>query len=465
MFNIKKLLVGTIAACTAFTAVAGGCGGNGGNGGGGGGSKTNKFTLQIFTGGYGNEMWAYVLKEFEKDHPEYKVEPFMNNNVNEQLANKWKNNDAPDFVFLDGALDKDEWLKADMLYDFTDWLKTATVAGGDVKIADKVNMNFAFKYTTKKKTITYGMPLLLSSYGMWYDEATFEEKGWTVPKNYDELKTFTLNNATASQAAMIYPGSNAAGYLVQGFILPALAEVGDEFYNRVENALDAEVYKSAEFKNVMYRFAEYCDMKNVFKKDNKGIPESISLKHIPAQNRWLNKEAIFIPNGLWLRSEMETDENSDGIPEGFRMRYTSSPLVESQQIIVASSVTCGVAKNAKNLEAALEFVRYLYRDDVVQMFSKYADAPSVANVSMEGVEVSDVLKYTQQVMNDTETYKFVNHVGSWGNVDSVFNQGVNAIAWGSKEVNGKTLTDRKAIVDAVCEELAAKAAEEIAKRK
>ena len=459
MFNIKKMLVGAIAACTAFTAVAGGCTPN--NGGGGGGSKTNKFTLQIFTGGYSNKMWEYVLKKFEDEHPEYEVEPFMNNNVNEQLANKWKNNDAPDFVFLDGTLDKEEWLKADLLYDFTDWLKTATVAGEDVKIADKVNMNFAFKYTTKKKTITYGMPLLLSSYGMWYDEATFEEKGWTVPKNYDALKTFTQNNATASQAALIYPG-DYSGYLVQGFILPALAEVGDEFYNRVENALDAEVYKSAEFKNVMYRFAEYCGMLNVFKKDNDGIPVAISLDHISSQRQWLNKEAIFIPNGLWLRSEME---KNGGIPEGFKMRYTSSPLVESQQIIVASSVTCGVAKNAKNLDAALEFVRYLYRDDVVQMFSKYADAPSVANVSMEGVEVSDVLKYTQQVMNDTETYKFVNHVGSWGNVDSVFNQGVNAIVQGSKEVNGKTLTDRKAIVDAVCEELAAKAAEEIAKRK
>lgn len=462
MFNIKKMLVGAIAACTAFTAVAGGCTPNNG---GGGGSKTNKFTLQIFTGGYSNKMWEYVLKEFEEAHPEWEVIPNMSNTVNDQFANKWKNNDAPDFVFLDGALDREEWLKADLLYDFTDWLKTATVAGEDVKIADKVNMNFAFKYTSKSKTITYGMPLLLSSYGMWYDEATFEEKGWTIPTNYSELKTFTQENATASQAAMIYPGGNAAGYLVQGFILPALAEVGDEFYNRVENALDAEVYKSADFKKVMYRFAEYCDMQNVFKKDNDGIPEAISLDHIPSQNRWLNKEAIFIPNGLWLRSEMEKDKDSDGIPEGFKMRYTSSPLVESQQIIVASAVTCGVAKNAKNLDAALEFVRFLYRDDVVQMFSKYSDAPSVANVSMEGVEVSDVLKYTQQVMNDTETYKFVNHVGSWGNVDSVFNQGVNAIVWGQKTVNGKTLTNRREIVDAVCEELSAKAADDISKRK
>lgn len=458
MFNVKKFLVGAVAACTAFTAIAGGCGGKKDDD---GGSTTNKFELQIFTGAYNNKMWEYVLEKFEEDHPEWEVVPNMSNTVNDGYANRWKNNNPPDFVFLDGDLDRDTWLEADMLYDFTDWLKDAKVAGEDVKITDKVNMNYAFKYTDKKgKTITYGMPLLVSSYGMWYDETVFTANNWSVPTNYDELKTFTQNNATSSRAAMIYPGDNAAGYLVQGFILPALAEVGDEFFNRVENALDADVYKSAEFKNVMYRFAEYCGMTNVFKKDNDGKPESLSYQHIPAQSKWLQGEASFIPNGLWLRSEMEKD-----IPANFNMRYTGSPLVENQRIIIASSVTCGVAKNAKNRDAALEFVKYLYRDDVVKMFSKYSDAPSVANVSMEGVEVSDVLKYTQTVMSDTATYKFVNHVGSWGGVDAVFNQGVNAIVLGEKEVEGKKVTDRKAIVDAVCDELYAQAQKQISKRK
>ena len=92
MFNIKKMLVGAIAACTAFTAVAGGCTPNNG---GGGGSKTNKFTLQIFTGGYSNKMWEYVLKEFEEAHPEWEVIPNMSNTVNDQFANKWKTTTHP----------------------------------------------------------------------------------------------------------------------------------------------------------------------------------------------------------------------------------------------------------------------------------------------------------------------------------------------------------------------------------
>ncbi len=130
------------------------------------------------------------------------------------------------------------------------------------------------------------------------------------------------------------------------------------------------------------------------------------------------------------------------------MRYTSSPLTLEKKVIIASSVTCGVAKNAKNQKAALEFITYLYRDDVIKKFVEKSDSPSAATVDLSDVAVSDVLKYTQQVMNDP-SYTFYNHTGSWGNVDSVFNQGVNSIVNGTKTV------------DEVCNEIAAQARKQL----
>lgn len=72
MRNIKKLLIGTLALCMTASMTA--CNDNGG------GNKPNKdgttdFTLQIYTGGYGADMWKYVVEMFEKDHPEYNVIP------------------------------------------------------------------------------------------------------------------------------------------------------------------------------------------------------------------------------------------------------------------------------------------------------------------------------------------------------------------------------------------------------
>ena len=453
MSKLKKLLVGALALCMTLSVAA--CGGgssdgesknnstaNSGTSTSGGSGKKTDFTLQIFTGGYGADMWEYVIRAFEADHPEYNVIANMSNTVNENMQDDWRDGNPPDFVFLDGTLEKQAWLENDMLYDFTDWLKTATVAGEEnVKIKDRMLTEYVHKYTGEDgKTITYGMPLVLSSYGMWYDNALFTQKGWTVPTNYSELSAWVDKNATAETAALIYPGVYS-GYLVQGMILPALAEVGDEFYDRVENALDAEVYTSAEFKAVMNRFAD------IFGKNNKAnsVADCLSLDHTRSQMQWLAHKAAFIPNGLWLRKEMAA---LNAIPEGFEMRYAPSALNIEQQIIVASSVTCAVAKDAKNQKAALEFMRYLYRTDVVQKFAECTDSPSATNVELDESKVSEVLKYAQEVMSNS-AYRHVLHVGRWGGVDTVFNQGVNSIVAGKKTV------------DEVCNELAAQARKQL----
>ncbi len=449
MAKLKKLLIGALALCLTLSAAA--CGGTpsgssvestGGSTGGSSGSTGEKkeFVLQIYSGGYGSEMWNYVLKKFVKEHPEYNVVSHISNTVNDAFKNRWMEGNPPDFVFLDGNdIKKTTWLEEGLLYDMTDWLKTATVYGSDEKISDKINMDYAFRYTEEDgNEIIYGMPLVVSSYGMWYDETYFNEKKYTVPTNYDELVSWTQKNATKDVPSLIYPGVYS-GYLVQGLILPALAEVGDEFYKKVETASDPEVYVSAEFKTVMNRFADYVKMTNA-------VASCASMDHILSQQEWLNHKAAFIPNGLWLRKEMAQRKE---IPEGFEMRYTPSPLVKQQQIILSSAVTFGIAKQAKNREAALEFARYLYQDDVIKEFVKQSDSPSVAkNVNLDGVEISDVLKYTQSVLSN-ENYKIVMHTGSWGGVDTVFNDGVNSI-----------IADEKT-VDEVCEELRKVAAKQL----
>ena len=452
MSKFKKLLVGALALCMTLSVAA--CGGgssdgdskgnttsSGSNSTSGGNTNKTDFTLQIYTGGYGAEMWKYVVQMFEKDHPEYNVIPMYGNTVNDSMKEDWRNDNPPDFVYLDGNLEKESWLQNGMLYDFTEWLETATVAGEeDVKIKDRAMMDYAFKYTDKSgKTITYGMPLLLGSYGMWYDSAWFTQKGWTVPTNYNELSAWVDSNASTAAAAPIYPGQYS-GYLVQGMILPALAEVGDKFYDRVENARDAEVYTSAEFKAVMNRFASIVQKSNA-------VASCQSLDHIKSQMQWLNHKAAFIPNGLWLRKEMADLES---IPDGFEMRYAPSALNVNQQVIIASSQTCAIAENAQNKEAALEFVRYLYRTDVAQKFAEFSESPSATNVELDESKVSEVLKYAQSIMNNP-AYKHVLHVGSWGGVDSVFNQGVNSIVTGKKTV------------DQVCNELAEQARKQLGK--
>lgn len=441
MKKFRKLIVSLLLLCFVLAAVGCNGGDNGNNN--GGDANTGDFELQIFTGGYGDEMWRYVLEIFEEDHPDLNVTAYMSNNVNDEMAGRWKKGNTPDFVFLDGTLDTSTWLKLDLMYDFTDWLNTAKVNGEDTLIKDKVDLGNATKYTQKNgNTITYGMPLILGSYGMWYSNALFTKNGWSVPRNYEELKTFTANNATAKIKAITYLGGDASGYIVQGFILPALAEYGEEFYRRVENASDAEVFTSAEFKAVMNRFEE-------FVKSDNGITKEIDEKWETVQTNWLNNSSAFIPNGLWLRKELSAQLGESGAKrlQDFDMRYTPSPLVTEKQVVITTAVSCGVAKNAKNRAAALEFLTYLYRDDVVKKFVEYSESPSAANVDVSDVKATDTLKYAQQVINDPAYIKY-GHVGSWGNeVNEAFNLGVKAIVGGTKKADGTPKTAEDVCMD------------------
>lgn len=126
----------------------------------------------------------------------------------------------------------------------------------------------------------------------------------------------------------------------------------------------------------------------IVKKSN-AVASCLSLDHTKSQMQWLNHKAAFIPNGLWLRKEM-ADLNA--IPDGFEMRYAPSALNVKQQVIIASSQTCAIAEDAKNKEAALEFMRYLYRSDVAKKFAESSDSPSATNVELDESKVSDVLR-------------------------------------------------------------------------
>ncbi len=424
-----------LLAVTALTLA--GCGVEGG-----GDDASKTITFQIFAGGYGTAPWRKALEKFEADHPEYDLLVNMDNNVNTSFEDRWMNGNPPDFVFFDGSISTNTWLKEGLIYDLSDWLKTAKVAGEDTLIKEKVNEAYFRKYTdTDNATITYGAPLILNAYGMWYDQALFDEKGWSFPSNYSELKTFT-NNATTDIKTLIYPGVYS-GYLVQGMLVPAFAEYGDTFFDRVMNCRDADVYESSEFKEVLNRFNEFINQS-----DNV-VADCLSMDHTTSQQEWLQHKATMIPNGLWLRSEMS---KLDAIPDGFEMRYAPSPLVKEQQTIITTSVTCGVAKEAKNKEGALEFMTYLYTDEVLKEFVYASDSPSVAELDLTGdTKVTEVNKYVQSVFNDP-SYKHKGNDGSWGGVDTAINAAVNSLV-------KKTTT-----VDEACASIKAAAVKEIADR-
>ncbi len=382
------------------------------------------FELQIFVGGYGSEAWEYAIAEFQKLHPDLEIIAHMDPNVNAQMKTRWAKDNPPDFVFLEGTnIPTETWMRENKLRDLTSLYETNTVYGTDILIKDQLKKDLTFQFEDTGKI--FQLPILLSTYGVWYDEALMTQKGWNVPTNYTELQSFCNTAKGAGIDPMIYTGQYS-GYAVWGFLMPAVAAAAvesndlDYFYD-VCTAADSSVWSDPRFKDNLQKFA---DLANAGYFDLAGL----SMNHINSQVSWLNHEAVLIPNGLWLETEMK-----DSTPEGFQMRYYPSVMQDADQptCIIATATGMGIAEKAKNPAAAEAFIRFLYTDEISRIFAEKCAVPVATKTDMSVANLTDTAKQVNDMINSDEVTLVAKAGTSWGSVDGTINDVINKIV--SKE--------------------------------
>lgn len=355
---------------------------------------TGTFELQIFTGGYSSEPWVEIIAAFEEEHPELDVVAYMDANVNKKMQTRWIQGEPADFVYLEGAnLPTQTYMEEGKLIDLTSFYEKATIAGTDEPLKNHLKSNTIQTLNGKM----YSVPISINAFGIWYDEAYLEKLGMSVPTNYDELLAFGQTAKNKGVDGIIYPGTSSM-YLVQALVFPACAVYGQEFLDQITTASSVDAYRDERFKDVLTRIKDMADA-GMFSEG------TVSLNHIQSQMQWLSHKALLIPNGEWLESEMAND-----IPDGFKMRYAVPMMnkAEEEQVIVTSSSKIGVASDGDNKEAALEFIRFLYRDENMQKFAKYWNVSVATDADLSGIELSETAQYTQKVMTDPNYTQVMN---------------------------------------------------------
>ena len=314
-------------------------------------------------------------------------------------------------------------MRENKLRDLKPLYETGKVYGTDKLIKDQLKDNLTFEFENTGKI--FQLPILLSTYGVWYDEALMTQKGWKVPTNYTEMQAFCSTAKGAGIDPMIYTGQYS-GYAVWGFLMPAVAaaavESGDmDYFYKVCNATDSSVWSDPRFKNQLQKFA---DLANAGYFDMAGL----SMNHINSQVSWLNHEAVLIPNGLWLETEMK-----DSTPKDFKMRYYPSVMHNANQTpcIIASASTMGIAEKAKNPVAAEAFIRFLYTDEISRVFAEMCAVPVATKTDMSTANLTETAKQVNDMINSDSVQLVAKAGTSWGTVDGTMNDVINKIV--SKE--------------------------------
>ncbi|MFC3798442.1 ABC transporter substrate-binding protein [Cohnella sp. GCM10012308] len=350
---------------------------------------TGDFEIQYFVGGYGDKWWKKVIADFKAANPDLNVIESGGPKINEQNKPRWIGGNPPDFVYIDGAgLNDRQMVEDGQVEDLTEWYKTAKNVDGTL-IKDILAQQ-PQQYDGK----IYNIPLVLNSWGIFWDKALFKEKGWTEPTDYDSFIAAADTIKAAGVTPFIHTGKYPY-YIQDAFLFPAIVSANNDDYKILQDMADSKVdaFKSPAVMAGLNKIVELRDKGFIDK-------ASIQINHTDSQMSFLQHKDAFIPNGLWLPNEMSKD-----IPSGFDFGFIPSVTQKAGGKVVANTSTASVAiaSKAKNKEAAKAFLSFIFSEAQASQWAELSGAPSNIKGDISSSSAPNFVKDAAKFLTDPNT--------------------------------------------------------------
>ena len=392
---MKKQITALALAAAMSVSLLAGCGsggpGSGAPAGAQSGGEQQVLEVALFEGGLGAEFWREIIAEFEKEHPDIRVEATINPKVGEIIRPRIVAGDPPDFIDLSdtdvsGVLTA--MIKDRQLTDLTDVFE-GPAYGQDVPLKDLIADGFLTgrKFAPYGDGKTYIAPKYCGPIGLVYDAALFEEKGWQAPVTWDDF--FALGDKAKAEGIALITFPGIYPYYLEHFVLSSLASsVGTEGMN------DIFAFKEGSFST-----PEVMAVLEQLQRIGEGgylLEGSAALNHTQSQTEMMLGNALFVPTGSWVEGEME------GAPrrEGFAFGMCTGPVADAadDKYVYSNYGQLFIPKDAKNPEAAKEFLRFYYTEASAASLAKYGNAVMPLKDGKEVVK--DYISETQYNMFD-----------------------------------------------------------------
>ncbi|TVX97369.1 ABC transporter substrate-binding protein [Cohnella terricola] len=350
---------------------------------------TGDFEVQYFVGGYGDKWWKQVIADFQAANPDLHVIESGGPKINDQMKPRWIGGNPPDFVYIDGAgLNDRQMVEDGQLEDLTDWLKDAKNVDGDL-ILD-ILAQPPQQYDGK----IFNIPLVLNSWGIFWNKALFKEKGWTEPTDFSSFLEVGEKIKADGVTPFIHTGKYP--YYINGaFLYPAIVSANNNDFSVLQD-MAANKVEAFESPAVLAALNKIVAMRD------KGFIDkaSIQINHTDSQMLFLQNKDAFIPNGLWLPNEMSKD-----VPQGFDFGFIPSITQDAGGKVVAntSTATVAVAKNGKNKEAAKAFLQFVFSKAQASQWAELSGAPSNIKGDISNSNAPNFVKDAAKFLTSPDT--------------------------------------------------------------
>ena len=375
-------------------------------------------------------MWKEVCDAFTAETG-IKVELICDKNLEDVIGPSMQGGDFPDVIHLATGRDKgltEQFIKDRNIADITDVL-SMTVPGESAKVSDKIVGGFTDTSVTNPygDGKTYLAPMFYSPCGLFYNAGLFAEKGWSVPTTWDEMWALA-DKAKAEDPNMYLFTYPTTGYF-DAFLYALMYSVGGaDFFNNATTYAEG-VWDTPEAKecfDIIAKLASYTNPVTPAQANDQDFTQN--------QQLVLDNKALFMPNGTWIVGEMAEAPRA----ENFQWGMTALPAAKAggNGASYCWLEQAWIPAGAPNLDAAKQFVAFLYSDKACAIFAKGGAVQPVPGLTdnLEGDNKMFYAIYDNGADAAMGSFAAYNAVAGLGTVREVFLDPVNSL------VNG-TLTE------------------------
>lgn len=447
---MKKRIVSVLLCATMVLTMLTGCGGGGQQADGGNtqgdGTETAKIKVAAIETAYGADMWKQVAEAFTAETG-IEVDLITDKNLEDVIGPSMQGGDYPDVVHLATGREAgltEQFIKGNLIADITDVL-SMTVPGETAKVSDKIAGGFTETALTNPygDGKTYLAPMFYSPCGLFYNAGLFAEKGWTVPTTWDEM--WALGDLAKAEGIYLftYP---TTGYYDAFFYALMYSVGGADFFNKA-TSYEEGIWDTPEGQKVfdiVAKLAEYTNPVTPAQANDQDFTQN--------QQLVLDNKALFMPNGTWIVGEMAQATRA----EGFEWGMTALPAVEAGGD--AYSYTwfeqAWIPSGAKNIDAAKQFVAFLYSDKACEIFAAAGAIQPVLGIAdkLEGDNVMFYSIYDNGAKAAMGNFAAYNSVAGLGSNREEFFDPINSLVEGSL-TKEQWIADFKAASDLMRENL------------
>ncbi len=325
--------------------------------------KGKQTTLKVaaLESAYGADMWNKIAESYEAANENVKIELTLKKNLEEVIRPNMQAGEYPDAVLL--ATGRPEALtetliKENGLEDISDVFE-GKVYGEDINVKDKMLSGFTNTLATNPYADgkTYLAPMFYSPTGLFYNAGLLEEKGWEVPKTWDEMWELGEKAQAEGISLFTYP---TTGYFDTFIGSMLYAAGGTDFFNSAMTYEDG-IWESKEATKVfetVEKLKDYTEKNTVANANPNDFTKN--------QRLILDNKALFMPNGTWVAGEMAEAPRA----ENFEWAMMPMPAFEEggDRYAFTFFEQMWIPAAAKNKDAAKEFISYMYSDEAAKIF-------------------------------------------------------------------------------------------------